>query len=40
LVKYAQDLGLDNVRAQLQELAMRYGERFTPARRLANCSSQ
>jgi 3-hydroxyacyl-CoA dehydrogenase len=36
-VKYAYDLGLDNVRAQLQELAIRYGERFAPGKLLGNC---
>jgi 3-hydroxyacyl-CoA dehydrogenase len=30
VVKYARDLGLDKVRARLEQLAAQYGERFFP----------
>jgi 3-hydroxyacyl-CoA dehydrogenase/enoyl-CoA hydratase/3-hydroxybutyryl-CoA epimerase len=34
VLKYAQDLGLENVAAGLDELAARCGERFSPCRLL------
>jgi len=34
VLKYARDLGLDNVLARLEELAERFGERFSPCKLL------